>query len=87
MEQTQAGATASRPLQLSIRTILIGAIFVIMLAGSTVIDADAVIQYFSAAGGTPPAILEYGSIITGLTAAPFLAMGLSIGEDELHPKT
>ena len=86
MERTQAGATASKPMHWSIRTILIGAVFVIMLAGAAVIDVDAVIQYFTAASGSPPMILEYGSVITGLTAAPFLAMGLSIGEDELHQK-
>jgi hypothetical protein len=86
MERTQADASTSKPIHWSIRTILIGAVFVVMLAGAAVIDVDAVIQYFTATSGSPPMILEYGSIITGLAAAPFLAMGLSIGEDELHPK-
>jgi hypothetical protein len=87
MERTQAGTSASKPIHWSIRTVLIGGVFVVMLAGAVVVDTDAVLQYLDAVSGSAPTMLEYGSIITILAAIPFLALGLSIDDDEMHPAT
>jgi hypothetical protein len=68
----------------SIRSLVIGAAFLTALAAATIVDADAILQYIQTGNGSSDMMLMYGSIITIAAAAVFLAMGLSIAEDDLH---
>jgi hypothetical protein len=71
----------------SLRSLLIGAVFIITLAVAVVIDVDAVLEYFSIISGSANSALEFGGIITGACAVPLLAMGMSIADDEMKRKT
>ena len=78
---------ATPKIRWSVRSRLIGALFVVMLVAAFFIDIDAVLAHLGIVSGNAPTTLEYGSIITVLAAAPFLAVGLSIADDELRQKT
>jgi hypothetical protein len=71
----------------SVRSLVIGAAFLITLAAAGIIDADAIVRYFRAGTGSSDVMLEYGAIATMVAAAAFLAMGLSISDDDWHHET
>lgn len=69
----------------SVRSLLIGAAFLIILAAAGLVDIDAIVQYIRAGNGASDIMLEYGAIATAVSAGAFLAMGLSISDDDQHP--
>jgi hypothetical protein len=68
----------------SVKSVLIGAVFIVTLAVAVFIDADALLEYFSLISGPVNSTLELGGIITAAAAIPLLAMGMSIADDEMH---
>ncbi len=70
--------------RLSIRSMLIGGLFIVALLGALFVDVDALLEYFEFIGGSPANALEMGAIVTAATAAPLLAMGMSIADDEMR---
>jgi len=68
---------------LSRKSLTIGAIFTLTLLTALFFDADALLEYFSVLGGSPGSALELGAIMTVASAAPLLAMGMSIADDEM----
>ena len=70
--------------RLSVRSMLITGVFVITLLGALFVDVDALLEYFELIAGSPADALELGAIVTAAAAAPLLAMGMSIADDEMH---
>jgi hypothetical protein len=65
----------------------IGALFSVTLVAALCVDVDALLEYFRIIGGAPGSALELGGILTAASAAPLLAMGMSIADDEMHGRT
>jgi hypothetical protein len=70
--------------RLSIRSMLLAGIFVITVLGAVFVDVDALLEYFELIVGSPANALEMGAIVTVAATVPFLAMGMSIADDEMH---
>jgi hypothetical protein len=60
------------------RSVLFGALFILTLIVGGFVDLDGVLEYFKVIAGSPFPTLETGAIISMASAAPFLAMGMSI---------
>jgi hypothetical protein len=66
------------------KSLLVGAVFILTLTAAVFIDVDALLEYFRVISGSPGSALELGAIVTAASAAPLLAMGMCIADDELH---
>ena len=64
--------------ELSLPSMLLGAVFIVALVVAVFIDLAGVLQYFNLVSGLPPTTLEIGAAITAATVVPLLAMGMSI---------
>ena len=69
------------PHEFSLRSLLLGAVFIIALVVTVFIDLAGLLQYFGLVSGLPPTTLETGAAITTATAVPLLVMGMSISAD------
>jgi hypothetical protein len=67
--------------EFSLRSILFGAVFVIMFAVADIVDLAGLLQFSGIIRGLPRNIAELGGILTAVTIFPFLAMGMSISVD------
>jgi hypothetical protein len=76
-----------RGLNLSRKSLVIGALFGVTLVAAVCVDVDALLEYFRIIAGAPGSALELGGILTTASAAPLLAMGMSIADDEMHGRT
>ena len=72
--------------EFSLRSMLFGAVFVIMPAAAIIVDLAALLQFSGLISGLPLNILEIGGILTALTIFPLLVMGMSISLDLNHRK-
>jgi hypothetical protein len=77
----------ARHREFSIRSMLCGAVFIIMLVAAVIVDLAALLQFSGLISGLPAnilktSILEIGGILTALTIFPLLAMGMSISMDQ-----
>lgn len=70
-----------KPHKLSLRSLLLGAVFIIALVVTVFIDLAGLLQYFGLVSGLPQTTLETGAAITTATAVPLLVMGMSISAD------
>ena len=68
---------ATPKIRWSVRSRLIGALFVVMLVAAFFIDIDAVLAHLGIVSGNAPTTLDYGSIITALAAGVTLYPKLS----------
>lgn len=69
------------------RSMAMGAVFIVTLVAAVFVDADALLKYLSVIGGSAGTSLEIGAILTAAAAAPLLAMGMSIADDEMHGRS
>ena len=67
--------------EFSLRSMLLGAVFIVGLVVAIFIDLAGVLQYFNLVSVLPSTTLEIGAAITTATAVPFLALGMSISAD------
>lgn len=67
--------------ELSLRTLLLGAVFIITFIVAIFIDLAGVLQYFNLVSGLPQTTLETGAAITAATIVPLLMTGMSISID------
>jgi nitric oxide reductase large subunit len=67
--------------EFSLRSMLFGAVSIVALGATIIIDLAGVLQYFGVFSGLPPTALEIGAAITAATVVPFLLMGMSISAD------
>jgi hypothetical protein len=72
--------------EFSLRSMLFGAVFIIMLVVAVIVDLAGLLQFSGFVSGLPHEILETGGILTGLTMIPLLVMGMSISVDLNHKK-
>lgn len=70
-----------KPHELSLRSLLLGAVFIIALVVTVFIDLAGLLQYFGLVSGLPQTTLETGAAITTATVVPLLVMGMSISAD------
>ena len=73
--------SATRPYELSLRTLLLGAVFIITFIVAIFVDMAGVLQYFNLVSGLPQTTLETGAAITAATIVPLLITGMSISID------
>ena len=73
--------SAPRPHELSLRTLLLGAVFIITFIVAIFVDMAGVLQYFNLVSGLPQTTLETGAAITAATIVPLLMTGMSISID------
>ncbi len=81
MEYQQREALTTKRREFSRQSVLLGALFIIAFVVAIFVDLAGVLQYFNLISGSPLTTLEMGAIITAASAAPFLAMGMSISAD------
>jgi hypothetical protein len=74
-------ATARR--EHSRHTLLLAALFMILLAVSVFLGADGLLEYFKLIAGRPVTALEAGAILFLVSAAAFLAVGMSISAEDM----
>jgi hypothetical protein len=72
--------------EFSLRSMLFGAVFAIMLVVAIVVDLAALLQFSGLVSGLPQNILVIGGSLTALTILPLLVMGMSISVDVNHKK-
>ena len=72
--------------EFSLRSMLFGAVFTIMLVVAIVVDLAALLQLSGLVSRLPHNILEIGGSLTALTILPLLVMGMSISVDLNHKK-
>lgn len=81
MDYRQKEVFAAKRLEFSRKTLLFGAAFISTFVVAAFVDLDAVLRYFHVVSGSPATAMEMGAIISGTSAVPFLAMGMSISAD------
>lgn len=79
MDYRQREVSTTKRLEFSRKTLLFGAAFIATFVVAAFVDLDAVLRYFHVVSGSPA--MEMGAIISGTSAVPFLAMGMSISAD------
>jgi hypothetical protein len=67
--------------EFSLRSMLLGAVFIVTFIVAIFIDLAALLQYFNLVSWLPPTTLEMGAAITAATVVPLLVMGMSISAD------
>ena len=67
--------------EFSLRSMLLGAVFIVAFIVAIFIDLAGLLQYFNLVSGLPPTTLEIGAAITAATVVPLLMMGMSISTD------
>jgi hypothetical protein len=74
------------PAELSLRTLLFGALFIATLGVASYVDLTGLLEYFKVVRGAAAETLETGATISAACAVPFLAMGMSIAADGYRNK-
>jgi hypothetical protein len=74
------------PVEFSLRTFLLGALFIATLGVASYVDLTALLEYFKIVRGAAAMTLETGATISAGCAVPFLAMGMSIAADGYRSK-
>jgi hypothetical protein len=74
------------PVEFSLRTFLLGALFIGTLGVASYVDLTALLEYFKIVRGAAAMTLETGATISAGCAVPFLAMGMSIAADGYRSK-
>lgn len=64
-------------------TLLLATLFIVSLAVSLIVGGDGLLEYFKVLAGRPSPMLEGGAILFIVTAAVFLAMGMSFSGDAM----
>ena len=67
--------------EFSVRSMLLGAVFIVAFIVAIFIDLAGLLQYFNLVSGLPTTTLEIGAAITAATVVPLLLMGMSISTD------
>jgi hypothetical protein len=70
--------------EFSLRSMLFGAVFIIMFVAAVIIDLAALLRFSGPVNGLPANILEMAGVLTGLTILPLLLMGMSVSVDLNH---
>jgi len=70
--------------EFSLRSMLFGAVFIIMFVAAVIIDLAALLRFSGLVNGLPANILEMAGVLTGLTIFPLLVMGMSVSVDLNH---
>jgi hypothetical protein len=65
------------------QTLALGAAFLILLAVSIVVGADGLLEHFKVLAGRPGITLEAGAALFLVSAAAFLAMGMSVSAEAM----
>ena len=73
--------------EFSLRTMLLGALFIATLGVASYVDLTGLLEYFKVVKGAAAMTLETGATISAGCAVPFLAMGMSIAADGYRNKT
>ena len=68
--------------EFSLRSMLLGAIFIVAFIVAIFIDLAGLLRYFNLVSGLPPTTSEIGAAITAATIVPLLLMGMSISADQ-----
>jgi hypothetical protein len=80
----QRSAPAETHRKLSRTSVILAAVFAVVLVVAVLADTDAMLAYFNLMGTLPGASLEIAAIITAACIIPLLAMGMSIAEDDMR---
>lgn len=65
------------------QTLVLGAVFLMLLAVSIFVGADGLLEHFKVIAGRPGITLEVGAALFLVSAAAFLAMGMSVSADAM----
>jgi hypothetical protein len=74
------------PVEFSLRTLLLGALFIATFGVASYVDLTGLLEYFKVVKGAAAMTLETGATISAGCAVPFLAMGMSIAADGYRNK-
>ena len=74
------------PVEFSLRTLLLGALFIATFGVASYVDLTGLLEYFKLVKGAAAMTLETGATISAGCAVPFLAMGMSIAADGYRNK-
>ncbi len=81
MEYQQREILAAKRREFSRKSMMFGGAFILTAIAALFVDLTGVLEYFKVFAGSASTTLETGAIISGVTAVPFLAMGMSISAD------